>query len=263
MRQAKGAGRVHHRAGRESRARHRRDPAPARRRGRAPRGVPAAEHRAQVLRPHRASRCSMGRRDDGQPGERAVGAAEERDHRRAVHRVLQARRRTTSRRRSPGRTTASRGARSTRSSSTSRRARRSTCGTASTATGSSSTCGACSSWTTPSTCCPHTCASCAAWSTRTTCRSTSRARSCRRAATSTRSAPAARSACSALLEDLAEKDKAKYASFWNEFGRVLKEGVGEDPANRERDREAAALRVARTTTAKTQERLARRLRRRA
>src|SRR6185503_17850065 len=37
-----------------------------------------------------------------------------------------------------------------------------------------------------------------------------------------------------LLEELAEKDKDKYAKFWNEFGRVLKEGVGEDAANRER-----------------------------
>jgi molecular chaperone HtpG len=37
-----------------------------------------------------------------------------------------------------------------------------------------------------------------------------------------------------LLEDLAERDKDKYASFWREFGRVLKEGVGEDFANRER-----------------------------
>jgi molecular chaperone HtpG len=36
-----------------------------------------------------------------------------------------------------------------------------------------------------------------------------------------------------LLADLAEKDKDKYAAFWKEFGRVLKEGVGEDPANRE------------------------------
>jgi len=38
----------------------------------------------------------------------------------------------------------------------------------------------------------------------------------------------------ALLEDLAENAKDKYAAFWKEFGRVLKEGVGEDPANRER-----------------------------
>ena len=35
-----------------------------------------------------------------------------------------------------------------------------------------------------------------------------------------------------LLEDLAGKDKPKYATFWKEFGRVLKEGVGEDDANR-------------------------------
>jgi len=38
----------------------------------------------------------------------------------------------------------------------------------------------------------------------------------------------------ALLEDLAENHKDKYAGFWKEFGRVLKEGVGEDFANRER-----------------------------
>ncbi len=37
-----------------------------------------------------------------------------------------------------------------------------------------------------------------------------------------------------LLEDLAENQKDKYAGFWKEFGRVLKEGVGEDLANRER-----------------------------
>jgi len=37
-----------------------------------------------------------------------------------------------------------------------------------------------------------------------------------------------------LLEDLADKEKDKYAGFWREFGRVLKEGVGEDFANRER-----------------------------
>jgi molecular chaperone HtpG len=35
-----------------------------------------------------------------------------------------------------------------------------------------------------------------------------------------------------LLGELA-KDKGKYATFWSEFGRVLKEGVGEDSANRE------------------------------
>jgi molecular chaperone HtpG len=37
-----------------------------------------------------------------------------------------------------------------------------------------------------------------------------------------------------VLDDLAEKDKDKYATFWKEFGRVVKEGVAEDPANRER-----------------------------
>jgi molecular chaperone HtpG len=42
----------------------------------------------------------------------------------------------------------------------------------------------------------------------------------------------------ALLESLAGSDEAaekeKYAGFWGEFGRVLKEGVGEDPANKEK-----------------------------
>ncbi|NWG30106.1 MAG: molecular chaperone HtpG [Rhodocyclaceae bacterium] len=37
-----------------------------------------------------------------------------------------------------------------------------------------------------------------------------------------------------LLADMAENDKEKYAKFWNEFGRVLKEGVGEDFANQEK-----------------------------
>ena len=37
-----------------------------------------------------------------------------------------------------------------------------------------------------------------------------------------------------LLEDLADKEPEKYADFWREFGRVLKEGVGEDPGNQER-----------------------------
>jgi len=37
-----------------------------------------------------------------------------------------------------------------------------------------------------------------------------------------------------LLEELSEKDKDKYATVWNEFGRVLKEGVGEDHANKAR-----------------------------
>jgi molecular chaperone HtpG len=37
-----------------------------------------------------------------------------------------------------------------------------------------------------------------------------------------------------LLEDLAENRKEKYAQFWKEFGRVMKEGVAEDAGNRER-----------------------------
>lgn len=37
-----------------------------------------------------------------------------------------------------------------------------------------------------------------------------------------------------LLENLAEKDAEKYALFWQHFGRVLKEGIGEDFANKER-----------------------------
>ena len=49
-----------------------------------------------------------------------------------------------------------------------------------------------------------------------------------------------------LLEDLAENQKEKYATFWKEFGQVLKEGVGEDAANR--DRIAKLLRFASTTT---------------
>ncbi|OGS98046.1 MAG: molecular chaperone HtpG [Gallionellales bacterium RIFCSPLOWO2_12_FULL_59_22] len=47
-----------------------------------------------------------------------------------------------------------------------------------------------------------------------------------------------------LLADLAGKDKEKYATFWQEFGKVLKEGVGEDFANK--DKIAALLRFAST-----------------
>jgi molecular chaperone HtpG len=38
----------------------------------------------------------------------------------------------------------------------------------------------------------------------------------------------------AMLEELAGSQPEKYATFWKEFGRVLKEGAGEDAANRER-----------------------------
>jgi molecular chaperone HtpG len=37
-----------------------------------------------------------------------------------------------------------------------------------------------------------------------------------------------------LLDDLAENAKEKYTAFWNAFGRVFKEGIGEDYANKER-----------------------------
>ncbi len=37
-----------------------------------------------------------------------------------------------------------------------------------------------------------------------------------------------------MLEGVAENQKDKYAAFWEQFGSVLKEGIGEDHANRER-----------------------------
>jgi molecular chaperone HtpG len=37
-----------------------------------------------------------------------------------------------------------------------------------------------------------------------------------------------------MLEELADKQPDKYATFWNAFGRVLKEGIPEDPASQER-----------------------------
>ena len=36
-----------------------------------------------------------------------------------------------------------------------------------------------------------------------------------------------------LLDDMATNEKEKYATFWKEFGKVLKEGIPEDNANRE------------------------------
>ncbi len=47
-----------------------------------------------------------------------------------------------------------------------------------------------------------------------------------------------------LLEDLAEHHPDKFTTFWKEFGRVLKEGVADDAANR--DRIAKLLRFAST-----------------
>jgi molecular chaperone HtpG len=49
-----------------------------------------------------------------------------------------------------------------------------------------------------------------------------------------------------LLEDLAEHQQEKYGTFWTEFGRVLKEGIVADAANRERI--AKLLRFASTQT---------------
>jgi molecular chaperone HtpG len=37
-----------------------------------------------------------------------------------------------------------------------------------------------------------------------------------------------------MVEDLAENQKEKFETFWKEFGRVFKEGLGEDHANREK-----------------------------
>ena len=54
-----------------------------------------------------------------------------------------------------------------------------------------------------------------------------------------------------LLAGIAENDKDKYAKFWPEFGRVLKEGVGEDFANR--DKVAQLLRFASTHADKSDE----------
>lgn len=47
-----------------------------------------------------------------------------------------------------------------------------------------------------------------------------------------------------LLEDMAEHEPEKYAGLWKEFGRVLKEGPGEDHANK--DKIAGLLRFAST-----------------
>ena len=49
-----------------------------------------------------------------------------------------------------------------------------------------------------------------------------------------------------MIEDLADKDKEKFATFWKEFGKVVKEGVAEDYGNRERI--AKVLRFASTHT---------------
>jgi molecular chaperone HtpG len=57
-----------------------------------------------------------------------------------------------------------------------------------------------------------------------------------------------------MLDDMAENDKEKFAKFWGEFGRVLKEGVGEDFANKEKI--AKLLRFASTHADTTDENVA-------
>jgi molecular chaperone HtpG len=47
-----------------------------------------------------------------------------------------------------------------------------------------------------------------------------------------------------LLEDLSANEADKYTTFWKEFGRVLKEGIGEDQSNKEKI--AGLLRLAST-----------------
>ena len=54
-----------------------------------------------------------------------------------------------------------------------------------------------------------------------------------------------------MLDELAENDKEKFTKFWGEFGRVLKEGVGEDHANK--DKIAKLLRFASTQADSTDE----------
>ncbi len=55
-----------------------------------------------------------------------------------------------------------------------------------------------------------------------------------------------------MLEELAnaesDEDKAKYTEFWKEFGQVLKEGLGEDFANRERIAKLARFATTHTDT---------------
>lgn len=54
-----------------------------------------------------------------------------------------------------------------------------------------------------------------------------------------------------LLARLAGEEPEKYQTFWNEFGRVLKEGLAEDPANQERI--AKLLRFSTTHTDREQQ----------
>ena len=96
---------LHGRSRREGHPRDRRHPAPAARRGRSPVGPSPAGDPAQVLRPHRHPHPdeagAVGQRGEGpgrhrrrragQPRVRALGPTQERDHRGAVPRAVQAR----------------------------------------------------------------------------------------------------------------------------------------------------------------------------
>ena len=57
-----------------------------------------------------------------------------------------------------------------------------------------------------------------------------------------------------MLTDMAANDKEKYATFWEAFGRVIKEGVGEDFANKEKI--AGLLRFASTHNDTTEQTVA-------
>ena len=82
------------------------------------------------------------------------------------------------------------------------------------------------------------------------------------AATSRRSAPAARKrVLDAARRPRRRTSKEKYATFWKEFGRVLKEGVGEDFAQPRAHRRSCCASPRRTTDTRGRERVARRLRR--
>ena len=92
--------------------------------------------------------------------------------------------------------------------------------------------------------CRRTCASCAAWSTSNDL-PLNVSREILQARRATSSAIRARCAkrILGLLEDLAEDEQDKYATFWSTFGTVLKEGVGRGRRQPRADREAAALRL--------------------
>ena len=117
-------------------ARHRRHPAPEGRRQRVRRRLPAAQPHPPLLRPHRLPGAhaqggrGLARVRGGQPGQGAVDAAAQRDHRTRTTSSSTSTSPTTSPTRSPGATTRSRASASTRACCTCRRARRSTCGSA-------------------------------------------------------------------------------------------------------------------------------------